>query len=175
MERPSSVRAAADGGDTKIELVAGRRFKVHGQPFEDAERDDNAPSARVVWIDEDEGAGEQTVEGADPRMIHPEEPARKDATAFDAVARRLASELPALVEEWKDLVRKTDRERTPNHIELVESHLGTMPDPEKHPARLACYVAGLINPIPGMGVAYEVRSISHWSPYDRVHVVNAVP
>jgi hypothetical protein len=175
MERPSSVRAAADGGDTKIELVAGRRLKVHGQPFEDAERDDNAPSARVVWIDEDEGAGEQTVEGADPRLIHPEEPARKDATAFDAVARRLASELPALVEEWKDLVRKTDRERTPNHIELVESHLGTMPDPEKHPARLACYVAGLINPIPGMGVAYEVRSISHWSPYDRVHVVNAVP
>ena len=83
--------------------------------------------------------------------------------------------MPALVEEWKDLVRKTDRERTPNHIELVESHLGTMPDPEKHPARLACYVAGLINPIPGMGVAYEVRSISHWSPYDRVHVVNAVP
>jgi hypothetical protein len=90
-------------------------------------------------------------------VIHPEAPAPKDAAAFDDVARRSAAELPALVDEWKDLVKKTGRERTPNHVELVESHLGEMPDPEKHPARLACYVAGLINPIPGMGVAYEIR------------------
>ena len=41
-------------------------------------------------------------------------------------------------------------------LELIEKHLGQMPGVDE-PARLACWVAGLINPIPALGVAYEIR------------------
>lgn len=142
-------------GSSLVELTAGRRFKVSGQPFEDATNDD-APSGRVVWIDPDSGAGEQTVEGADPAVIHPEAPSPRDPSEYDAESERLCAELPSLVDTWRDLVRVTGRERQPNQLELIEKHLGQMPGVDE-PARLACWVAGLINPIPALGVAYEIR------------------
>ena len=142
-------------GSSMVELTAGRRFKVHGQPFEDPDNDD-APSGRVVWIDPDLGAGEQTVEGADPALVHPEAPAPKDPSTYDDESRRLCLELPSLVATWRALVRDTGRERQPNQLELIEKHLGLMPGVDE-PARLACWVAGLINPIPALGVAYEIR------------------
>ena len=80
-------------GSSMVELTAGRRFKVHGQPFEDPDNDD-APSGRVVWIDPDLGAGEQTVEGADPALVHPEAPAPRDPATYDEESERLCRELP---------------------------------------------------------------------------------
>lgn len=142
-------------GSSMVELTAGRRFKVHGQPFEDPDNND-APSGRVVWIDPDLGAGEQTVEGADPALVHPEAPPPRDPATYDDESERLCRELPSLVDTWRALVRDTGRERQPNQLELIEKHLGPRPGVEK-PARLACWVAGLINPIPALGVAYEIR------------------
>ena len=92
-----------------------------------------APSARVVWIDEDEGRGRADRGGRGSANDSPGGAGAEDATAFDAVRETTGVGVARARRGVKDLVRKTDRERTPNHIELVESHLGTMPDPEKHP------------------------------------------
>ena len=58
--------------------------------------------------------------------------------------------------EWKTLVREGGHERRKGQRELIESHLGPMP-PAREPARVAAWVAALINPIPALGVAYEIR------------------
>ena len=58
--------------------------------------------------------------------------------------------------EWKALVREGGHERRKGQLDLIESHIGPMP-PSGEPARVAAWVAALINPIPALGVAYEIR------------------
>jgi len=138
-------------GDTLIELTAGRRFKIYGQPFED-ESNDMAPSARVIWIDDDSGAGQQMVLAGDVDTS-----AALDARDFTPEALAMALALPEKVQEWLALVVSRGRERQPNQLKLIQSHIGPMPDPRTQPAELACWVAALINPIPALGVAFEIR------------------
>lgn len=59
-----------------------------------------------------------------------------------------------LAEEWKELVRSTGRERWPGQLESIIDELGPMPSALN--AR-ACYIAALINPLPALGVALEIR------------------
>ena len=76
---------------------------------------------------------------------------------FDSEANaRAAAELAPLVSEWKALVREGGHERRKGQLDLIESHIGPMP-PSGEPARVAAWVAALINPIPALGVAYEIR------------------
>jgi len=142
-------------GTTLVELTASRRFKIHGQPFEDEERD-NAPSGRVIFIDDDAGAGDQTVMAGEGAAASAASPTPQNPTDFDDEAKRLCEELPGLVNEWMDLVISRKRERQPGQLDLIKSHIGPMPSTAQ-PARLACWVAALINPIPALGVAYEIR------------------
>ena len=53
-------------------------------------------------------------------------------------------------------MRTGGRERVPGQLELIASHLGPMPA-RASKARRAAWVAALINPIPALGVAYEIR------------------
>lgn len=142
-------------GTTLVELTASQRFKIHGQPFEDEERD-NAPSGRVIFIDDDAGAGDQTVLAGEGAAASAASPTPHNPTDFDDEAKRQCEELPGLVNEWMDLVISRKRERQPGQLDLIKSHIGQMPTTEQ-PARLACWVAALINPIPALGVAYEIR------------------
>ena len=64
--------------------------------------------------------------------------------------------LPSLAREWERLVREGGHERREGHLDLVKSHIGDVP-PVEEPARLAAWVGALINPIPALGVAYEIR------------------
>ena len=64
--------------------------------------------------------------------------------------------LGALVEDWKALVVGGGFERQPDQIDLILSHLGPMPPPMEA-AQRATWVCALVNPIPALGVAYEVR------------------
>ena len=53
-------------------------------------------------------------------------------------------------------MREGGHERREGHLDLVKSHIGDVP-PVEEPARLAAWVGALINPIPALGVAYEIR------------------
>jgi hypothetical protein len=74
----------------------------------------------------------------------------------DPMAFQLSRALEATVEEWLQSVRSHQLERQPNQLDEVLADLGEMP-----PAVMACeralWVAALINPLPGLGVAMEVR------------------
>jgi len=69
---------------------------------------------------------------------------------------KMAEDLEPLVDEWYGLVRLGGWERIPGQLDLIKSHIGEMP-PREEPARRATWVASLINPIPALGVAYEIR------------------
>ncbi|CAE8601955.1 unnamed protein product [Polarella glacialis] len=60
--------------------------------------------------------------------------------------------LPGL-EEWQELVRK----ERPRHLESVLQELGPMP-PLEQPGKMAMWVAALLNPLPPLGVAPELRA-----------------
>lgn len=153
-------------GESLVELIAGQRFAIVGSPFED-EAKENAPSARVRWIEDHLGAGAQTVEGVEPNEDD------VDPSACDESSKLLALELPELVAEWKALVITKKKERQPDQLKLIMSHLGPMPSVDR-PAELACWIAGLINPIPALGVAYEIRPALLCAPTvgDMIRVVS---
>ena len=69
---------------------------------------------------------------------------------------KMAEDLEPLVDEWYGLVRLGGWERIPGQLDLIKSHIGEML-PREEPARRATWVASLINPIPALGVAYEIR------------------
>ena len=67
-----------------------------------------------------------------------------------------AKALDVLVSEWMQLVKATGRERQPGQIEKILADLGPIPEPNRPTAR-ALWIAGLINPLPALGVALEIR------------------
>merc|ERR1712150_67797 len=67
-----------------------------------------------------------------------------------------ARALPPLVEEWCEAVRKMKAERFEGQLTGVLADLGPMPPPERA-GQLAFWVAALVNPLPALGVAFEIR------------------
>jgi hypothetical protein len=60
----------------------------------------------------------------------------------------------SLVDRWIQLAR--ERERQPGQIDQLLQDLGSIP-PVEEPSERAFWVGALINPIPAMGVAMEIR------------------
>ena len=176
----SAVRDFPDGsGDVEVELVGRRRVRIEGQPFDE----NGVAMARVAFMDfapdapmnggaEDDDDDESVllgehdaVKGAHP--VAATRSGRRSGIAEDSDSiqqsalvseenARAAAALAPLVSEWKTLVREGGHERRKGQLELIESHIGPMP-PSGEPARVAAWVAALINPIPALGVAYEIR------------------
>lgn len=67
-----------------------------------------------------------------------------------------ARALPPLVEEWCEEVRRMKAERFEGQLTGVLADLGPMPTPELADT-LAFWVAALVNPLPALGVAFEIR------------------
>ena len=67
----------------------------------------------------------------------------------------LVSTMSPMIDEWLQLVRTTGRERTPGQLDRILRDLGSARPTD--PLALALYVAALINPLPALGVAPEVR------------------
>jgi hypothetical protein len=181
----SRVGIFPDGsGDVEIELVGTRRVRVEGQPFN--ENGVAVAKTRVMdWAPESPGSvGDATdgVLGGEFDMIKGAHPAaRRERVGLDlngvsgavddaadasgktadnsSLTREIktrAENLGGLVSEWKRLVIDGGHERRTGQLDLIGTHLGPMP-PVDEPARRAVWVAGLINPIPALGVAYEIR------------------
>jgi hypothetical protein len=59
-----------------------------------------------------------------------------------------------MVDRWIELAR--ENERHPNQISNLLEQLGPIP-PEEDPSERAFWIGALINPLPALGVAMEVR------------------
>ncbi|CAE8604165.1 unnamed protein product, partial [Polarella glacialis] len=125
-------RTTQASGQVGIEVVAGRRFRCPGHPQRES-RSADVVVVSVEWLDADWMPEEEL----EPLVV-------------------LAKELEAQVELWLQLVRQGERERFPGHIDQVLQDLGPMP-PVGEPADRAFWVAALINLLPGLGVAMEIR------------------
>ena len=77
----------------------------------------------------------------------------------EVLARSAA--LEPLVTQWLELVRSTGRERETGQLDGVLDDLGSMPD---EPNARALWIAGLINPLPALGVALEIRPATLMAP-----------
>ena len=84
-------------------------------------------------------------------MEHAEPGAAAAGAMRVAAAVRIAAGLEPLVRRWEALVR-AGRERQPGQIDQVRGDLGPMPVASR-PSERAVWVAALINPLPGLGVA----------------------
>jgi hypothetical protein len=67
-----------------------------------------------------------------------------------------SASLEAKVATWLALVRELGLEQSPRHLAAVLDDLGALP-PARCPSRRALWVGALVNPLPGLGVAPEVR------------------
>lgn len=115
-----------------VEVVARRRFSLTGH--EESTDEGGFSVARVTYSDD-----------LDENDLMPSE--------LEATLEK-SEKLAELVPLWEALVRKTKSERVPDHLEKVRGDIGPMP---ADPSARALWVAALINPLPGMGVAYEIR------------------
>ena len=81
------------------------------------------------------------------------------AERVTAQTLELASQVPAVVRRWEAMVREGGWESFPGHLAEVRDQLGPLPPANDMggSVRLALWVAALINPLPGLGVAPEIR------------------
>lgn len=98
-----------------------------------------------------------------------EEANRTDDRLALARAMAKARQLPGLVSEWMELARK--KERQPGQLDRLLIDLGVMP-PTHLPSKRALWVGALINPLPALGVALEVRPalLTARTPEQRVDI-----
>jgi len=132
----ANVRSSSSNSSTHLEIVAGRRFVMVGNLYRtDATPDEHGRyqlQAAVEWVDED----------FDEDPLAPVDLKRSEA-------------LEPLVAHWLNLVR-SGHERQLGQIDLVLGHLGPMP-PAAAATDRAIWVCALINPLPALGVCYEIR------------------
>jgi hypothetical protein len=130
------------GGGLNLSLRATRRFRIQGEV-------DNAK----------EGWTEARVEFLDSSA---QEEAEADHVRSRAIMRSKELTSPnmntpnnlSLVDRWIELAK--ENERTSGQIEKLLDDLGDIPPPEQ-PSERAFWVGALVNPLPAMGVALEIR------------------
>lgn len=120
----------------QIQMRAGKRFRIGA--VEDAPQ--GWTQASVEYI-EDEDAEDEAVGNELDRI-----------SLARAVVK--ARKIDDLVEEWISLA--STRERAPGQMDAILADLGEMPDLTQ-PTSRALWVGALVNPIPAMGVALEIR------------------
>ena len=111
----------------------------------------------IVELGEDEGSRWLGRE-AKVRWVSLDTP---DETMTDALLAR-SEELSVLVDEWEELVRNGGRERSPGQLDGVLRDLGPIPDAAAERARAVD--RRVINPLPALGVALEVRPAALMAP-----------
>ena len=99
--------------------------------------------------------------GKPPPMSQPIFPAKvrwlPDATSpAPSAAIALAETLPPLVQEWTEHVLLNDLEKERGQVKRIYADLGPMPEVEDA-ENLALWVAGLVNPLPGLNINPELE------------------
>jgi len=92
----------------------------------------------------------ETVDGLTLAKV---EPVKFDNEEVDVI---VAKTLVSLVEEWQKCLQRAGAERFEGQLRSILDDLGPMPSPEDA-GELALWAAALVNPLPALGVAYEIR------------------
>lgn len=131
----------------RLELVASRRFNIQDEV---ATNPKGWTEARVTFLNYEEEANEEERNNDDRFSL-----ARAMAKARQFTSPDMSmDENKSLVDRWVQLAR--ENERAPGQIDKLLLDLGNAPSSES-PSELAFWVGALINPLPGMGVAMEIR------------------
>lgn len=151
-----------------LELKAGRRFALQGE-IATATATSSAGSSQHGWT---EGRvrflSTTTEQEAEAEIDNNSRSSRQRMSLVRAMqmTREFTSTNPntktsssegtnmSLVDRWIQLAR--ERERQPGQIDQLLQDLGSIP-PVEEPSERAFWVGALINPIPAMGVAREIR------------------
>lgn len=130
----------------RVELRAGRRFRITGE-LDTAKEGWTQARVRFLESKEEEEAEEK---GPEPIAL-----ARAMSLAREFTAPNVnMKDNKSLVDRWIELAR--EKERTPGQIDQLLKDLGKIP-PVTEPSERAFWIGALINPLPGMGVAMEIR------------------
>lgn len=132
-------------GSFRLELRGDRRFRINGE-VEDAPQ--GWTEGRVKYLDSEE-------EEAEDRKKDELSISRAISAAgvlTDPLAEVEGGMSP--VDQWLQLARKN--ERNPGQIDRLLEDLGKIP-PAEAPSERAFWIGALINPLPAMGVAMEIR------------------
>ncbi|CAB9526430.1 ATP-dependent protease La (LON) domain [Seminavis robusta] len=127
----------ADGGNNKalrVKLQAGRRFRIDQKDLQTNPA--GWTEARVEWLNE------ETEEPEDPLSM-----ARAIHVCVKITKRNL-------IDQWVELAKT--KEHFEGQIDQLLEDLGELP-PVEEPSELAFWVGALVNPLPAMGVAMEIR------------------
>ncbi len=136
----------ADGGVLLV-LKAGRRFRIAGE-VQDA--DQGWTEARVEYLDSSEEENAEVESGEDKMAVARAIMKAKELTAPNANMKDNLS----LVDSWIELAKENERQS--GQIDQLLEQLGQIP-PADSPTERALWVGALINPLPAMGVAMEIR------------------
>lgn len=168
---PAAFKRLVKSSSAPLVVVGSERLSLHSRGVEaiaTADRDDILLTATGRIADllehgEDEGsrwAGRAgTVRWLGRLTYNDTILSPDDACGGDEDSERLArfsTLLGEMIEEWTRLVRSTGRERSPGQLDRVLEALGP-PPPADSPNARAVYAGALINPLPALGVALEVR------------------
>jgi len=147
-------KPVVDEEGLKIELRGNQLFRIVGQ-VENAEG--GWTEARVEFLDNEDDESKIDIKADRMGLARSMSKARK---------------LPGLVTEWISLALK--RERHPGQIDRLLQDLGEMP-PTEEPSDRAMWVGALINPLPALGVALEIRPslLTARTPEQRVDIALA--
>lgn len=150
------------GGSIQLELRGGRRFEILG---ETETAGGGWTEARVQFLEFEEEENRE-IHGKDRMAVAR---AISKATELTSPNMRMENNL-SLVDRWIELAKQN--ERKPGQIDRLLEDIGEMPPPED-PSALAFWVGALINPLPSMGVATEIRPslLSAKTAEDRVQIV----
>jgi Lon protease-like protein len=135
-------------GGLQLELRGSRRFRIVGEVETSSA---GWTEGRVEFQSDGDGTSSASLNGIG-EMLTPSD-------AFTEIelakTRTKARPLESLVKQWIQLART--KERHPGQIDQLLVDLGSMPDSQDQPTNVAFWVGALINPIPAMGVALEIR------------------
>jgi len=111
---------------------------------------------------------------AEEGYIQAEVKYKKWTTTPEPGETEAAEQLLEAVELWLRLVEEGGWERGPRHLEHIRAGIGSAPA-STQPDECALWVAALINPLPGLGVAPEIRlsSLEAETTMERIAVVHA--
>lgn len=138
-------------GGILLELKAGRRFALEGEVATAANHGWTEGRVKFLSSAEQEEAEETNGQSLEDRMALVR--AMQTTRAFTTPNINVDG-AKSLVDEWIRLAK--ERERKPGQIDQLLQDLGDIP-PVEEPSERAFWVGALINPIPAMGVALEIR------------------
>mmetsp|Transcript_3084 Transcript_3084/g.5754 ORF Transcript_3084/g.5754 Transcript_3084/m.5754 type:complete len:371 (+) Transcript_3084:98-1210(+) len=130
-----------------LELKAGRRFVINGE-VENAMQ--GWTEARVDYLDSTQQEEEEVKNGQDKMAVARAIMKARELTVPNANMEGNLS----LVDRWIELARQNERQV--GQIDDLLEDIGEIP-PEDEPSERALWVGALINPLPAMGVAMEIR------------------